>query len=247
MEPVHGSPARPQAEAGKGQAVGPRLSRPQAGHGWFRRHVVGEDLSPGCWPRSTLGGEREGNNGTGSLTDWADRFTGMTDSDGLTNEYLIYIGYGEVMLRFQTLELSLWALLSRKIKPGTSLDQAVEMVARWDGTTFGQLMRGMKNQAHWPQGLVDKLLEAVETRNYLAHHFLREYFMAVPSQENLDEASTQLAELSTWLEELDADLDAHLESLGIETSSSLDAETKALAESLRPEKWFGFVDHAGGP
>jgi hypothetical protein len=102
----------------------------------------------------------------------------------------------------------------------------------------------MKTQPHWPEGLVDKLLEAVDIRNYLAHHFLREYFMATPTQENLEDASSQLAELSVWLEELDAELDAHLESLGIETPSSFDAETKALADSLRPEKWFGFVDDA---
>ena len=165
----------------------------------------------------------------------------MTRSQDNTDEYLVYIGYGEVMRRLQILELGLWGLLSRRIKPGTSLDQAMEMVAKWDGTAFGQLMRGMKNQPHWPDGLLDRLLEAVRIRNYLAHHFLREYFMAAPSRENLENASNQLAELSVWLEKLDEDMDAHLESLGIEASSSLDTETRALAETLRPEKWFGFV------
>jgi hypothetical protein len=145
------------------------------------------------------------------------------------------------MHRFQTLELGLWGLLIRKIKPGTSLDQAVQMVAKWDGTTFGQLMRGMRSQEHWPEGLVTKLVEAVEIRNYLAHHFLREYFMAVPSQENRNDASTRLADLSVWLEELEARLDSHLESLGL--VPTLDAETEAFVESLRPEKWFGFGDN----
>jgi len=130
----------------------------------------------------------------------------MTNPDDGVNEYLIYIGYGEVMRRFQTLELSLWGLLTRKIKPGTNPDQAMKMVERWDSTTFGQLMRGMKNQEYWPEGLLDKLLEAVEIRNYLAHHFLREFFLAVPSQENLRDASSQLADLSVWLQELDAEL-----------------------------------------
>jgi hypothetical protein len=168
----------------------------------------------------------------------------MAEADDSTGEYLIYIGYGEVMRRLQILELGLWGLLSRKIKPGTSLSQAMDMVAKWNGTTLGQHMRGMKNQPHWPEELVGKLLEAVRIRNYLAYHFLREYFMAVPSRGNLDDASAQLAELSVWLEELDAELDAHLESLGIATSSSLHAEAEALAETLRPEKWFGFVGDA---
>ena len=119
------------------------------------------------------------------------------------------------------------------------------MVAKWDGTTFGALDAELGPGLHWPEDLLDKLLEAVKIRNYLAHHFLREYFMAVPSQENLEDASNQLADLSVWLEKLDEELDAHLESLGIETSSSLDASTKVLAETLRPEKWFGFVGDAG--
>jgi hypothetical protein len=59
--------------------------------------------------------------------------------DQVGDGYLIYIGYGEVMRRFQTLEMSLWVLLTRRIRPGTSMEQAVQMVARWDGTTFGQL------------------------------------------------------------------------------------------------------------
>lgn len=116
----------------------------------------------------------------------------MTDTED-TGEYLIYIGYGAVMRQLQVLELSLWGLLCRKIKPGTSSDQAMDMVAKWDSTTLGQLMRGMKNQQHWPDELPDKLLEAVMIRNYLAHHFLREYFMAAPSRSNVDNAANQLA------------------------------------------------------
>lgn len=164
--------------------------------------------------------------------------------DEVGDEYLIYIGYAEVMRLFQTLELGLWVLLTRKIKPGTSMEQAVQMVTKWDGTTFGQLMRGMRTQEHWPEGLVDKLLEAVEIRNYLAHHFLREYFMAVPSEENRHDASTKLADLSVWLEELGEELDAHLESQGLVTT--LDAEAGALAESLRPQRWFGFGEDQSG-
>jgi hypothetical protein len=37
--------------------------------------------------------------------------------------------------------------------------------------------------------------------------------MTAPSRENLEDASSQLAELSVWLEELDAELDSHLAQL----------------------------------
>ena len=32
----------------------------------------------------------------------------------------------------------------------------------------------LKSQKHWPNGIIESLEQAVETRKYLAHHFLRE-------------------------------------------------------------------------
>jgi hypothetical protein len=139
-----------------------------------------DQIEERCHAGPTLGAVAGCGSGSGRIDHLVGMFAAMTNSEDNTDEYLIYIGYGEVMRRLQILELGLWGLLSRKIKPGTSLGQAMEMVAKWDGTAFGQLMRGMKNQSHWPEGLLDKLLEAVNVRNYLAHHFLREYFMAAP-------------------------------------------------------------------
>jgi hypothetical protein len=68
--------------------------------------------------------------------------------------------------------------------------------------------------------------------------------MAVPSEENRHDASTKLAEVSVWLEELEEELDAHLEFLGVVTA--LDAGTEVLVESLRPQRWFGFSEDPSG-
>jgi hypothetical protein len=68
--------------------------------------------------------------------------------------------------------------------------------------------------------------------------------MAVASEENVDDASIWLADLATWLEALEQELDDHLGKLGIQTPTSFDAETKALAESLRLQRWFSFTSVA---
>jgi hypothetical protein len=65
-------------------------------------------------------------------------------------------------------------------------------VEKWDAIILGELMRGMRTQSHWPDGLVGKLLKAVEIRNYLAHHYLREYFVVAPSKSSRERAAQEL-------------------------------------------------------
>ena len=101
-------------------------------------------------------------------------------SDERVDQFIVYAGYGEVMHRVQIFELLLWQFLIRGIKRGSSFAQAMDKITRWDKTTAGSILRGLKGQAHWLDGMIDSLKEAVHTRNYLAHHFLREYFMVTP-------------------------------------------------------------------
>ena len=154
------------------------------------------------------------------------------------DRFMIYGAYGEVMHQFQMFEMTWWMLLARSIKPGTSLDQADAKVEKWDGTTFGNILRGIKSQSHWPEGLIDELESAVRARNYLARHFLREYFVHVPSDELTDQAGGQLAHVSARLARLEERLEGHLRSLGIGTIDDLDEETLAEIDKLRPAEWF---------
>ena len=163
----------------------------------------------------------------------------MADSgDEAVDQSVIYLAYGEIMHKFQVFELALWQLQSRSIKPGSTLEQAMERVAAWNRTTFGQFMRGMRNQSHWPDGLLERLLTAVDSRNYLAHHYLREYFMVERTEENRDRALQDLADLSAWLDELARELDEHLRTLGIEVPDDSGDETWAKIEALRRKKFF---------
>jgi len=98
--------------------------------------------------------------------------------------------------------MTLWGFLTRGIKPGMSESQAFDRITKWDGTTLGQLVRGLKTQGHWPEGMIESLEQGVEARNYLAHHFLREYFVVTPSERVRQHATEQLAHVSARLEHL---------------------------------------------
>ena len=156
-------------------------------------------------------------------------------SDARVDQFVVYAGYGEVMHRLQALELSLWLIQCRNIKAKSTSEQVMAKVEKWNETTFGNLMRGMRNQTHWPPSLVDKLTRAVQIRNYLAHHYLREYFAARPSEQNLERAAQELAEISVFLENLVSEVDTHAAALGVALGP--DKETMAGIEQLRPTEW----------
>ena len=157
--------------------------------------------------------------------------------DEQVDQFIVYGAYGEVMHQFQVFELTLWGFLTRGIKPGMSESQAFDRVTKWDGTTLGALVRGLKSQDHWPEGMVESLEQAVETRNYLAHHFLREYFVVTPSEKVKKQATGQLANVSTRLEDLQEALEAHLRLLGVAGIEELDEEAQAEIDKLRPTEW----------
>ena len=50
--------------------------------------------------------------------------------------FLIYGAYGNVMHKFQVLELGLWSF--QQIKPGASFDQAMAKVEKWNGSLFAR-------------------------------------------------------------------------------------------------------------
>lgn len=153
------------------------------------------------------------------------------------NQFIVYGAFGEVMHSFQVFELVLWGFLTRSIKRGTSLDQAMERVERWNSTTLGSLWRGLRTHDHWPDGMIAEVDQAVTARNYLAHHFLREYFLVRPSTEHRENALDQLATIANRLDALIAGMEAHSRTLGIPDIDELDNETRQEIEALRPTTW----------
>ena len=139
----------------------------------------------------------------------------LRGDDEAQNVGVIYIGYGELMRRLQVLELSLWIVQAMRMKKGMSGEQAFRQIDKWDGTTFGTMWRGMRTQDHWPTDLVDDVDQAVQLRNHLAHHFLREFFSARKTPGNFERGTQQLIEWSVRMDGLEMKLDAHLQMLGV--------------------------------
>jgi hypothetical protein len=154
--------------------------------------------------------------------------------------YMVFAAYGELMLEFQSLELTMYQFLSMRVKQKTTLDQWNRKVEGWYGTTLGRLYGSVKAQGHLAQSLAEELDGAVETRNYLAHRFLIEWTIVVPSIEARDAALEYLAMISDRLTSLEEALADHLRTQGIDVEAeldNLDEETQREIEALRPTRW----------
>jgi hypothetical protein len=119
-------------------------------------------------------------------------------SDLDTARFIVMGAYGEVMLRFQPLEMDYWSILASRLKRGVTLDQAMRKVSGWDSQTAGRLV----NTLGLPDALKDEAVIAVNTRNYLAHGFLRDRgpFMSNPAV--CEAAAEQLAIVDAKLHKL---------------------------------------------
>ncbi|WP_336160018.1 hypothetical protein [Amycolatopsis sp. VC5-11] len=154
------------------------------------------------------------------------------------SQFIVYAAYGEIMHQFQVLELVLWGFLSRSFKNGITLEQGMDRVEQWNGTTFGQMWRGLRTQPHWPDGVVAEVDSAVEARNHLAHHFLREYFLVAPSEAHREDGLAVLHRIASRLDALLDQLDEHSRALGVPNVEDLDEQARQEIETLRPTTWF---------
>lgn len=150
---------------------------------------------------------------------------------------LIYVGYAALMRDLRLMELHLWAIQALSIKANSTDAQAFAKVEKWDGTTFGALVRGMKNQGHWPAGMTDDLEQAVALRNHLAHNFLREFFLAEPSGANFERGTQQLLDWSLKVDDLDERLRVHAHSIGVPDPDDQGNDMLTELNDLRPKTW----------
>src|SRR4051812_12133520 len=109
----------------------------------------------------------------------------MNEDEASQSAAVVYVGYGQVMHKFQLIEMNLWSVKALHFKAGIQERQAFAKLASWDAkAVFGGLVEELKDQPHWPGDMVDRLRAAAQVRNYLAHRFLREFFLAEESEEN---------------------------------------------------------------
>jgi hypothetical protein len=119
--------------------------------------------------------------------------------------------YGEVMLRFQLLEMSYWSILAARKPRGMNWDQYTAKLAGWDRQTGDRLI----NALGLPSDLQDEAIIAVNTRNLLAHRFLRERAVFFGDPRASNDAARVLAEVEQKLNEFEQRLNAYMRELGI--------------------------------
>jgi hypothetical protein len=134
--------------------------------------------------------------------------------------------YGEVMLRFQLLEMNYWSILAARKPPGMSLDQYIAKLTEWDRQTGERLIKVLG----LPDDLRDEAMTAVNTRNLLAHRFLRERAVFFSDPQASHEAARVLAEVEVKINEFEERLNAHMRELGIAELDESEIETLGLAE-----------------
>jgi hypothetical protein len=133
------------------------------------------------------------------------------------------------------MELTLFEILSHGIERKSTLDQGLAKVTGWFGNSLGTIIRNVR--PYLPQVLADELGEALAARNFLAHHFLREWAVITPSTESTDAALADLDRYSTGLDALNRALEDHMRSQGWEPDPELDEDTQREIDALRPTTW----------
>jgi hypothetical protein len=132
--------------------------------------------------------------------------------DARFQRFTLMNGYGEVMLRFQVLEMSYWQILATRIKQRSTLDQGIARLNGWAGQTGERLVNGLG----LPVDLRAEAEAAVRTRNYLAHNFLRDRAPFMNDPAVCRSAAEDLAAIRVRIEEFEHRLNLHMQDLGVQ-------------------------------
>lgn len=83
----------------------------------------------------------------------------------------LYREVGEALHLAQTLEFNISTLISIMNRHYQAHIEGAPLIVGDDKRTLGQLIREIQKRAKIDQGGIDALSEALEARNYVAHHF----------------------------------------------------------------------------
>ena len=154
-------------------------------------------------------------------------------SDASVSRFLVFGAYGEVMLRFQLLEMTYWSILAARLERGVQLDQGMQKVEGWERQTGERLIKALG----MPDELYDEALTAVNTRNYLAHSFLRDRAPFLGVEGAAEAAAEELVEVSARLDEFEGRLETHMRDVGVPELSEDELKRLGLDVALDPAEW----------
>ena len=147
--------------------------------------------------------------------------------------FVLFGAYGEIMLRFQLLEMSYWSILAARMKRGVQLDQGMQKVEGWERQTGERLVKALG----LPDELRDEATTAVNTRNYLAHSFLRDRAPFLGVKGAAEAAAEELAEVSARLDEFEARLETYMRDVGVPELSEDELQKLGLDVAVDPAQW----------
>jgi hypothetical protein len=93
-----------------------------------------------------------------------------------------------------------------------------------------------------PDDLKIEAEEAVATRNYLAHRYMRERAMFLRDPEFCQKVADELANVQSKLDGFEERLSAHMRDLGIVDLTDDELDELGLSEPPSPDDWFDSVD-----
>jgi hypothetical protein len=153
--------------------------------------------------------------------------------DANVSRFLLFGAYGEVMLRFQLLEMSYWQILAARRKRGVQLHQGMQKVEGWERQTGERLIKALG----LPDELYDEANTAVNTRNYLAHAFLRDRAPFLGVEGAAEAAVGELAQVSAKLDEFEGRLETYMRDVGVPELSEDELKQLGLDVALDPAEW----------
>lgn len=125
--------------------------------------------------------------------------------------FTVFGAYGEVMLKFQLLEMRLQSIAALGIRPGSNLEQGMAPLEGWREQPLGRIAEMLD----LPNGTRQELLGLVEIRNRLAHHFYEDHPFGLRTHQGRMHALDVLATVHADLERLDERLGEYLKAAGV--------------------------------
>lgn len=151
------------------------------------------------------------------------------------SNFLVFGAFGEVIFRFQVLELTFFSILAHRQKRGMSFDQRLQKLGAWDQRGMLKLLM---QQAELPSELHKEALVAVNTRNYLVHRFMRERAPFLHDAAFRTKVAEELAGVLYHLDHFEARLEEYTRQLGIAQITDEDLEKLGLIDP-GPNDWLG--------
>ncbi|WNV83190.1 hypothetical protein [Umezawaea sp. Da 62-37] len=158
---------------------------------------------------------------------------GYNPDTGNVARFVVFGAFGEILARFQVLELAFWGILAHRQKRGMTLEQRMGKIEGWNRGVLGNLVAA----ADLPAELDEEAHRAVEARNYLVHRFMRDRMPFLHDAAFCEQVGTELAKVSSRLDDFETALGDHTRALGVPEVTDDELSELGLANP-DPNLWF---------